>query len=242
MRTFILRSFVAILVLVAAVAPASAQTALTLTSASAAIAAADTAISVTSAAGAAANIGVFVNREYMVITAVSGTRLQVIRGAGGTIANAHAVNTPLWIGPQHAFVRTDPSGACVVGNTLYTPRINVETGLVWTCTNSRWSGTSFAGTFPANIPYRPITNANVTATIYDGIIAYTSITAARTVTLPSAVGLVGKMLIIKDELGAVTSTIAISITGTINGATTHSIVAAYGSILIYSNGTAWFLW
>jgi len=79
----------------------------------------------------------------------------------------------------------------------------------------------------------------------DYLIAYTTLTAARTITLPTAVGVTGQQYIIKDESGNATTnhiTVATTSSQTVDGASTASISAAYGIVRVYSNGANWFTW
>lgn len=85
-----------------------------------------------------------------------------------------------------------------------------------------------------------IADANYTATAADTIVALTSLTAARTVTLPSASGVpAGKQLIVKDESGSCNGSNTITVAGTIDGATNLVLNSAYASVRLYSNGTSW---
>lgn len=77
----------------------------------------------------------------------------------------------------------------------------------------------------------------------DYIVAYTSLTAARTATLPTAVGATGRSYILKDETGgAATNNITLATTSsqTIDGASTKVISANYGVLRVYSSGAQWF--
>lgn len=89
-----------------------------------------------------------------------------------------------------------------------------------------------------------VANVAYTALLTDYIIAYTSLTATRTVSLPAAATAgANRIYVIKDESGAAASfPIVIDPSGaeTIDGATTKSISVNYGSYSIYTNGTAWF--
>ncbi len=86
-----------------------------------------------------------------------------------------------------------------------------------------------------------VANANYTLLASDSIVAYTSIGAARTVTLPAASAVqVGKQFIVKDESGSCSSGNTITIAGTIDGATNYILNAAYAKAVVYSNGSAWF--
>lgn len=88
-----------------------------------------------------------------------------------------------------------------------------------------------------------VADANKTALYSEYIIAYTSITTTRTVTLP-ATSEAGRLYIIKDESGSVTDLINIIVDGdssdTIDGQASISINVPYGVVKIYSDGTNWF--
>ncbi|SDO89847.1 hypothetical protein SAMN04515671_2290 [Nakamurella panacisegetis] len=83
-----------------------------------------------------------------------------------------------------------------------------------------------------------------TVLVTDYLVAYATLTAARTVTLPTAVSVSGQVYIIIDETGSAnTNNITIGTTSsqTINGASTKVINTAYGYYRLYSNGTNWIL-
>lgn len=92
---------------------------------------------------------------------------------------------------------------------------------------------------------RAIADANATITATDSTVAYTSITAARTVSLPAANAVpAGFRVLIVDESGnaSAVNTITINRAGadTINGAASTVINAAYGCReLISDGGTKW---
>ncbi len=86
-----------------------------------------------------------------------------------------------------------------------------------------------------------VTNTNYTVLATDDVIGFTSLGAARTVTLPSASSVpAGKALIVKDESGNCSGSNTITITGTIDGAANLILSTAYANARLYSNGTAWF--
>lgn len=90
----------------------------------------------------------------------------------------------------------------------------------------------------------PVADVNYTVLDTDYLAAYTSITAARVVSLPTAVGRAGRIVWVKDESGAasVVNTITIDPSGaqTIDGAATIAIVTPYGRASLYSDGANWF--
>jgi hypothetical protein len=92
---------------------------------------------------------------------------------------------------------------------------------------------------------RAVADANVTASATDRYIVLTTITAARTITLPAANSVsAGTEIVVADESGSVTPTLTLTIaragTDTINGATTETITRARGWRRLRSNGAnAW---
>lgn len=76
----------------------------------------------------------------------------------------------------------------------------------------------------------------------DVIIAYSTLTAGRQITLLAASAVSGQIFIIKDEAGAAaTYTITIAtVSGNIDGAATKTITSNYGVVRVYSNGTNYF--
>ena len=90
-----------------------------------------------------------------------------------------------------------------------------------------------------------ISDANYPGLTTDRLIAYTAITAARTVTLPTAASFPpGHRLTVVDESGACSSGNAITIqcagSDTVNGGSNTAFKRAYGYVAIESNGSnAW---
>jgi hypothetical protein len=96
-----------------------------------------------------------------------------------------------------------------------------------------------------NVSRHAVSDTNYTALRTDRLIAYTAITAARTVSLPTAASYpVGTLLIVADETGNCSSskTITLSANGTdaIDGSSSFVLEAAYAAVAIQSNGAgAW---
>jgi hypothetical protein len=87
---------------------------------------------------------------------------------------------------------------------------------------------------------RAISDAAATISTSDYLVAFTSLSATRAVTLPSASSAAGQHFVIKDESGMAGS-FAITILGTVDGTINPvAINAQYGKYKIYSNGTGWF--
>jgi hypothetical protein len=86
-----------------------------------------------------------------------------------------------------------------------------------------------------------IADANYTVTAADTIVALTTLTAARTITLPAASSVTpGKHFVVKDESGSCSGGNTITVVGTINGGTNYVLNSAYASVRLYSSGSAWF--
>lgn len=97
--------------------------------------------------------------------------------------------------------------------------------------------------FQSGVGYfrRAIGNVNATIAATDYLIAYSSLTATRTVTLATASAVTNQHFIIKDETGSASGAVKITIVGTIDGAVNPDAVAtAYGVYKFYSNGSSYF--
>jgi hypothetical protein len=139
-------------VLVGFCALASAQTVTTNTTLAAAMLRGDQTINLTSstgvlAAGLAPSTGIYVDREYMTITANSnpnspGALWGVKRGAGGTLQTAHASGATVWVGvPSNGPFDQGPIdrvGACTAGSLPFLPVIQVRTGNIVYCANGQY--------------------------------------------------------------------------------------------------------
>jgi hypothetical protein len=73
----------------------------------------------------------------------------------------------------------------------------------------------------------------------DELVAYTELTAGRIVTLPAPDNMTNRIVIIKDESG-VASTSPITVLGGIDGMLSKTVDTDYGSLEVYSSGSAWF--
>lgn len=85
-----------------------------------------------------------------------------------------------------------------------------------------------------------INDTNYTVTSADTLVAYTTLTASRTVTLPSPASVpAGKQFIIKDESGSCSGSITLTVTGSIDGSANIVLNSAYANVRLYSNSAAW---
>ncbi|HEX5543686.1 MAG TPA: glycosyl hydrolase family 28-related protein [Micromonospora sp.] len=89
-----------------------------------------------------------------------------------------------------------------------------------------------------------VSDANYTVLSSDMLVAYTALTAARTVNLPAqgTTYPAGQEVTISDESGSCSATNTITITpasGTINGASSLVLSSPRASVTLYANGTNW---
>jgi hypothetical protein len=157
---------------------------------------------------------IFVDSELMQVRAISGTQLTVIRGRRGR-ASTHAANSVVFFGTAGTynnatqvtggvFIDSDPIGNCTANQQAFSLVVNPQTSSVWRCLNSAWAATT---TVPLSdvVPVTTVTDAAYTASLVDTFIQYTSVTSARTVTLPSITGYTGKMIIVDPAAGGATA-------------------------------------
>jgi hypothetical protein len=85
----------------------------------------------------------------------------------------------------------------------------------------------------------PLVDCNYTITALDSLIAYTSLHRAHAVTLPPASEMANQTVTIKDESGEA-ERFPIAIVGTVDGVSTKTVAKGYGSVELYSTGSAWF--
>jgi hypothetical protein len=75
----------------------------------------------------------YVDREAMLVLAISGTTVTVTRGANTTKAVGHASGAMVLAGSPDWFSDTDPTGSCTTATTKTAPHLNVITGNQWLC-------------------------------------------------------------------------------------------------------------
>lgn len=89
-----------------------------------------------------------------------------------------------------------------------------------------------------------VADINYSVLSSDYIVGYRTLTASRTVTLPSSVNASGQIYVIKDEAGAAAS-FNIVVSGQagqlIDGANTALISSNYASLSLYSDNSKWFI-
>lgn len=178
--------------------------------------------------------GLFIDREFMIVTAVNGTSLTVLRGQRGTIAAPHASGAMVLVGKPFWFYDMDPGGtpnsgtgisgvACVAANVVSSPWVNVRTGGQWVCsgrTNTWVPGfNNPLGTDSAPISGDVASASTIVAT--GPLFHVTGTTAINTITgvgFPTTTAGGGQICMIPDALGSTgtSGNIAIASTFVVN--------------------------
>jgi len=95
-------------------------------------------IQVKSATGFVAGYGLYIDREYMKITSVTGTLIGVRRGAQGTRATPHLLGATVQVAPPNYFTTFDRAGVGTAANELVQPYINIVNGNAWSVVGGVW--------------------------------------------------------------------------------------------------------
>jgi len=110
-------------------------------------------IAVSSTSGFTANTtGIFVDREFMLVTAVNGaTNIRVMRGYGGTMSALHVSGEPFYVGTLSLFQNYSQGegSGCTASTTYVLPWVNILSGDVQDCRSSGQWFTLRHGTFGA---------------------------------------------------------------------------------------------
>lgn len=181
------------------------------------------------------------------VTLTGGTGAGQVRAISSNTANTLTV-TPAWVTtPVAASTTYSVAGVSFdlqddSRSLAYTPAVSanwsaapvtVQSALDYVAATGLVSGAGGAalGGFTTK-------TANYTATATDYFINCT--TNTFTVTLPTAVGITGRMYIVKNSSSGTTITVATTSAQTIDGAASASIAAQYGLVRVISNGANWF--
>jgi hypothetical protein len=147
------------------------------------------------------------------------TRLFKIAQQGATTNQGLGWNGSTWVPTD--FVVTSATNQSIAGQKTYTGKLIISAGYATNTTG--------------------VADVNYSQTSSDNIIAYTSITASRTVTLNSSGVTAGQHFVIKDQSGSADGTKTIVISGTVDGTTNPVAVnSAYGVYKFYWSGSAWY--
>ena len=98
-------------------------------------------VTLASASGISAGNLLFVEREAMLVQAVTGNVAMVIRGSQQTTPVGHVAGSAVNAGPMSLFSRVDPTGYCSVPVTFVL--INLATGNSSACTSNSWVTTLY---------------------------------------------------------------------------------------------------
>lgn len=139
---------------------------------------------------------------------------------------------------------TDSGNGLTISNAGTGKNINSTNGSATTFSVDKAGNVTMSGditTGGGQIAHRTSVTAAYTVLTTDYILGVNGLTAAITITLPTAVGVTGQTYIIKDEGGqAATYNITIATASqTIDGASTYVMNTNYQSLTLVSNGANW---
>jgi hypothetical protein len=136
------------LVILGNLAPVGAQAALNATTLAATVQSGAPTLSVASANTIAVGQQLYIDREMLGVTAVSGTTITVTHGVSGTRSAGHIVGTTVYSGPVNYFSQAEPTGLCNPTAEVALPRIVGTLGNIYDCKDSVWVKYTDGG-FPA---------------------------------------------------------------------------------------------
>jgi hypothetical protein len=241
------RVILALLLTVALVTVPQAQTATTVTTLSAAVNNSQNVFTLTSGTGVIAGWQLYVDRELMTVQSISSATVTVTRGQGGTLAAAHGIKAPVYLGLPNQFDRTAVVGPCVSTSNVALPHINVQTGDVYDCASSFWVRRASAGFEVSPFPLAAqggsgmTYTANGAITIQPGTQFLNGSGLAMTLADPTTAQNGTVMVILATDATAKT----ITYTAGFNGGTTARDVATFGGaigdnlVIIANNGVWW---
>jgi len=134
-------------------------------------------------------------------------------------------------------------------STDFTASSSDAVGYTITSSNNTTPGNSNASTVPymafvSGSPHTAVrtavSNVNYTLAASDTIVAYTAISGARIVTLPTPGAYIGRIVIIKDESGSCSTLNTITLIGTVDGATDKILNSPYAATRVYAGDNSWY--
>ena len=193
----------------------------------------------------------FMDGEAMIVTVIptSGSTLTVRRAQLSTNAQTHPANALIYYGLPQYFSSGVPGrqlygGTCVAANQAANPTIDTVNRTFWNCDpiSLIWGSFQLSTPLGETLNYHGVANVAYTIKPWDDIVAVTSLTTGVLLTLPSATGLRGKVVQIKDETGRTgtgNNTINISVSPNSSNVSSQ-LLTGFGTLRLYSNGTNWF--
>lgn len=163
--------FAALILGLALCAPAFGQTVLTMTTLSAAVSdssvqrftlASATGVTAPSTSDSTKATVLYVDREAVDVTAVSGTTITVMRGTNSTAGRSHISGALVFVIPSYLVTFSGgsyggnpavPAGSCTRANETYLPRVQFISGLITDCIGGQWVTGDALGTQRPSTPY-----------------------------------------------------------------------------------------
>lgn len=228
---------------------AQAQATIATTTLASAVGATDRQVTLASGSGISAGYLLYVDREAMNVTSISGSVAQVVRGAASTAGTAHVSGQVVYDGPGNYFYQNDVTGACTATSETATPHINVSSGNIFACTNGAWAQWVRAGLPAFEIAASSLQGAtSYTAsgaiTNQTGMVFLNTTTLAMTLSDPTA-SQNGMVMTIMAGVGLAHT---VTYSSHFSGATTTATIATFaagvgnGFSVVAIDGKWWIIW
>ncbi len=180
-----------------------------------------TTLTVDSASGMSQGQWLYVDREAMRITDVSGTTITVIRGIQG-IVTTHGAGATVYVAASSAFnLAPPPNNSCSTPSTLNL-YIDVQGGGIYQCVNQVWRTLNIVGPAPVgsvlvgNGPYAPPSFTTISASgVAPADATYLLKTANSALPNAQAMGALSTGLVFNTTTTGVQSTVVCATAGTV---------------------------
>lgn len=221
----------------------AAQQTINTTTLSAAVTSTTQTFTIASATNVVANYVAYVDREMVLIRAISGTTLTVTRGYNGTLAQRHASSALIYTGPPAYFASNDVNGPCTTTDEVALPHINVAAGNVFQCSDSLWIRYAEGGINEFSVGASTTYTVLGALTVKPGVSLINGTTLAMTLVAPSTAQ--NGMVMSIFSVNASAQTITTSAAG-FNGGGTGTDVCTLGGaagdgIVIQAWGGVWYV-
>lgn len=172
----------------------------------------------------------YVDREMMRVTGISGSTVLVQRGASGTRATTHNSGAVVYVVHGSQLASVDLSGSCSVNGSMTLPQINPATGAIFNCVSAGANGSVWAA-YSATVDI-PTVGAVITgaATIAPtaSVSHVTAFTGIATITVPSGFPVGGTITLIPD--GAYTTVTGGNISKASTAVTNQAMIMVWDGV------------
>jgi lysophospholipase L1-like esterase len=179
----------------------------------------------------------FIDREALQVTSLTGPNATATRGALSTRITAHNAAAAVVAAPPSSYVSVDQAGTCTAPTAAFV--INPSTGNTSTCTSGNWVVTLYGASGSALS--LTTTGATGAATLVAGVLNVPNYTASATTVFCSATGGASSTLVCAGSPAPTAYATGMIVTLTVDAATTAAVtlnINSLGAKNIFSGGSA----